>query len=98
MTSQILALAAGYFLCSAAAEEHTLPKHRVAECTAIYTELKLAFTEVPSLSDFRSLVKEDRARVNRQGYLGFHSWMQQNPRLVASLREEARLRLYRFDF
>ena len=98
MTSQLLALAAGYFLCSAAAEEQVLPKAKIDECNAIYTQLKLSFTDVDSLDQFLALVEDDRAAVNRQGYAGYVNWLEENPELVASLRSEARLNLYRFNF
>ncbi|MEC7961981.1 MAG: hypothetical protein VX083_15855 [Pseudomonadota bacterium] len=98
MSTQLLALAAGYFLCSAAAEEQVLPKAKIDECNAIYTQLKLSFTDVATLDDFMALLESDRAAVNQQGYAGYISWVEDNPELVADLRAEAQLKLLSFNF
>lgn len=98
MTSQILTLVASYFLCSAAAEDQVLPKHKIDECNAIYTQLKLSFTDIGSVDEFMALMKEDRARINQQGYSGYLTWLEENPELVASLRDEARANRFRFNF
>ena len=93
-----MALAASYFLCNAIAEERRLTDTEVQECTMLYIELKLSFTDVPSLPDFISLSESERARVNTSGYHGYLSWKQNNPHLVQALRAQASTRAMRQRF
>ncbi|MFY0681956.1 MAG: hypothetical protein JXR13_15405 [Thalassovita sp.] len=98
MTTQIMALALGYFMCSAAAQDPNNAQSHDNECAHIRTQLTVAFTEVETLEEYRALSETDRQRLNQRGLQAFQRWTSQNPRVVASLRSKAQVSLSRFGF
>ncbi|MYM55331.1 hypothetical protein [Thalassovita mangrovi] len=94
MTTDILALVASYFLCSAAAERQMLSEDQSAQCSAILSELKQSFAELQQDGADR----QNHAMIVGQGDDGYHSWLAENPQLAARLRAEARTQLAMFSF
>ncbi len=94
MTTDILALVASYFLCSAAAERQMLSEDQSAQCSAILSELKQSFAEIQKDGTDR----QNRAMIVGRGDDGYRSWLAENPQLAARLRAEAHTQLAMFSF
>lgn len=98
MTSQIIALALGYFVCTAAAEDQDLAQPQTGECSRIYTQLMLSFTEVTSLEVYQALPNGEQLRLNSTGDSAYQIWISENPHLVAELRSEAQVNVSQLGF
>lgn len=93
MGSEFLALVASYFLCSEAAKVQMLEQNEIAECSAIYTEVKLSFVPDVDLALYLQMDVDARVAINGQGYGGYVDWRKENPELVADMEADARLKL-----
>ena len=90
MTNELLILIATHFACSDIAETRILTAGEIHHCSAVYTEIKLAFVPGVDPHHYPHLSLRERAAVSQAGFRAFYAWRQDNPGTVRHLRQVAR--------
>lgn len=90
MPDALLTLFVAHFACTITAEARTLSAEEVAQCSAVYHEIKLSFVPDIDAGAYQTLSPTEKAAANREGYLAFVAWRTANPDLVTHLEEVAR--------
>jgi hypothetical protein len=88
--SEFLDLLTVYYTCDVMAGLRPLTSAEFMGCMDVYTAVKQYFAPAFDLAPHGT---EARAEQMREAYLGFVAWQQDNPALVANLREVAEARV-----
>ncbi len=90
MTNELLSLIVGYLACGHIAEERYLTPQEVQYCSVIYQEIKLAFVPGVDPRVYLELSPKEQHAVNKEGFIAFYTWRQDNPDTIAFLERVAR--------
>lgn len=83
-----------HFICAESARVRPLDRAAIHVCSHVFQRLKIGFVPGMTIDRYDALSGEERARVNREGYMAWRAWVSANRDRVGDLRRAARTSLF----